>query len=353
MKMKLKKIIGIAVLLTAVILVIIRLSGNKEIAEKKVYKYDKEKPITVSIDTIGSVIHANNKTITGIFEPDKESKISSESQGKIISIRAEVGDVVKKGQTLIQLDYSLLQLQLQAVEIQIEGLEADVKRYTILSEADAIQGVQLEKAILGLKSAKIQKATLLEQINKTTIKSPFNGIVTAKLNEVGGFAAPGVPLMQITDISNLKFTINVPETELSIFTYGENYSITTDITGDFEFEGTVTLTGSKSNMGNLFPVQFTVKNTADYKLKSGMFGKVSIENNNSEKSIQIPTSAIISENNQDKVYLIKNGKAVLQDISIQKSNGNQTIITYGLKPGDILITDGFINLFENANVVIK
>ena len=67
--------------------------------------------------------------------------------------------MVSKGQPLIQLDNSLLKLQLQTIEVQIEGLEADVNRYTILAKADAIQGVQLEKAELGLKSAKVQKAT--------------------------------------------------------------------------------------------------------------------------------------------------------------------------------------------------
>ena len=127
-----------------------------------------------------------------------------------------MGDIVQQGQTLIQLDNSLLKLQLQTIEVQIEGLQDDVKRYTILTEADAVQGVQLEKAKLGLKSAKVQRATIQEQINKTTIKAPFSGVVTAKLSEIGAFAAPGVPLLQITDLNILKFTVNVAENNLTI-----------------------------------------------------------------------------------------------------------------------------------------
>ncbi|MBK9801246.1 MAG: hypothetical protein IPP56_16500 [Bacteroidetes bacterium] len=67
-----------------------------------------------------------------------------------------------------------------------------------MAKADAIQGVQLEKSVLGLKSAKVQKATLIEQINKPLSKHLYNGVVTAKLSEEGAFAAPGVPLLQIT-----------------------------------------------------------------------------------------------------------------------------------------------------------
>ena len=94
----------------------------------------------------------------GTFEPNKETKISTDIQGKINSVLVDVGSIVRKGQALVQLDNSILKLQLQTVEIQIEGLEADVKRYTVLANADAIQGVQLEKTTLGLKSAKVQRA---------------------------------------------------------------------------------------------------------------------------------------------------------------------------------------------------
>src|SRR5690625_5352186 len=114
--------------------------------------------------------------------------------------------MLSQNQPLIQLDQSLLDLDLQSIEGNIDGLKNDIRRYTILTEADAIQGVQLEKTQQGLASAEVQRATVLEQIKKSTIHAPFSGIVTAKMNEVGGFAAPGVPLLQITDIATLKFT---------------------------------------------------------------------------------------------------------------------------------------------------
>ena len=131
------------------------------------------------------------------------------------------------------------------------------------------RGVQLEKTILGLKSAKVQKATLLEQINKTTIVTPFHGIVTAKLTEEGAFAAPGIPLLQITDISSLKFTVNVPENELSQFQINQTYSLSADVYPEISLSGKVILIGSKANLGNSFPVQFSVTNTTDLKNKIG------------------------------------------------------------------------------------
>ena len=348
-----KKIIWIIAGVAVVGMMMFKLLSNKKTTENRVYQYDKEKPISVSGDTIRlqNIVDAGN--YTGTFEPNKETKISADIQGKINAVLVDVGSYVSKGQTLIQLDNSLLKLQLQTVEVQIEGLEDDVKRYTILTEADAVQGVQLEKARLGLKSAKVQRATLLEQIGKTSVKAPFNGVVTAKLNEEGGFAAPGVPLLQITDISTLRFTVNVPENDLIQFQNNQTYKINADVFPDVSLSGKVSMIGSKANMGNSFPIQFQVANTKNLSIKSGMFGKVNLSESEQEQGILIPTSAIMEENGIAKVYVIKNGKAILQSITTTKTIGNKTLVSSGLKENDIIVTNGFINLFDGANISIK
>jgi len=348
-----KKIIWIIAGVAVVGMMMFKLLSNKKTTENRIYQYDKEKPISVSVDTIRLQNFVDAGNYTGTFEPNKETKISADIQGKINAVLVDVGSYVSKGQTLIQLDNSLLKLQLQTVEVQIEGLEDDVNRYTILTEADAVQGVQLEKARLGLKSAKVQRATLLEQISKTSIKAPFNGVVTAKLNEEGGFAAPGVPLLQITDISTLRFTVNVPENDLVKFQNYQTYKINADVYPDISLSGKVSMIGSKANMGNSFPVQFQVANTKNLSIKSGMFGKVNLSESEQEQGILIPTSAIMEENGIAKVYVIKNGKAVLQSITTTKTIGNKTLVSSGLNENDIIVTNGFINLFDNANITTK
>lgn len=348
-----KTIIYIVLALALIAIVIVRLKGNKETTENRVYQYDKEVAINVQALTLKPESVNNNVSYPGTFEPNKETKVSADIQGKINLVLVDIGSSVKKGEALIQLDNSLLKLQLQTVEIQIEGLEADVKRYRILAQADAIQGVQLEKTELALKSAHVQKATLMEQINKTTIMAPFSGIVTAKLTEEGAFAAPGIPLLQITDISNLKFTVNVPETELSQFELNQIYTLTADVYPETALLGKVIMTGSKANMGNSFPVQFSVKNTTDLKIKSGMFGSVQLKNNSDEKLIIIPASSVVGTNIQPQVYIVNNGKAILKNITISTRFQNKAVVSGGLTGGEVIITNGFINLFDGANVSVS
>ncbi|MBS1779885.1 MAG: efflux RND transporter periplasmic adaptor subunit [Bacteroidetes bacterium] len=348
-----KKIIWVIAGIAIIGLVVFKLVTNKKTTEGKIYHYDKDKQILVEVDTIHFENLSAEDAYTGTFEPNKETKISADIQGKINAVLVDVGDYVSKGQTLIHLDNSLLKLQLQSVEVQIEGLQDDVNRYTILMQADAVQGIQLEKAKLGLKSAKIQKATLLEQINKTTINAPFSGVVTAKLNEVGAFAAPGAPLLQITDIATLKFTVNIPETDLKQFKIEQQYYISADIFPEIPLSGKLTMIGSKANMGNSFPVQFQVANNKQTAIKSGMFGKVRLSANKTEQGIFISSSAIINNEDQAQVYVVKSEKAVLRTITISNNIGNKAIVSGGLNQGDIVITSGFINLFDGANIRTK
>jgi membrane fusion protein (multidrug efflux system) len=351
--MNTKRILYFIIPLLLVGIVVVKLKKNKEITESKVYQYDKNKAINVQVDTLQLKNVNAEYSYSGTFEPNKETKVSADIQGKINTVLVDVGSVVNKGQTLLQLDNSLLKLQLQSIDVQIEGLEADVSRYTILAKADAIQGVQLEKAALSLKSAKVQKATLLEQINKTTIKAPFDGVVTAKLSEEGAFAAPGIPLLQIIDITNLKFTVNVPESDLRQFKLNQTYSINPDAYPEISLNGKTIMIGSKANTGSSFPIQFILNNTLDLKIKSGMFGKIILNNGSQEKGIVIPSSSIVGSENQTQIYIVKNGKAVLQNISIAKKIQNNAVISSGLNEGDIIITNGFINLFDGANVIIN
>jgi len=348
-----KKIINILILIALLVIIGLKLKGNKEIVENRIYQYDKEKAIKVFTQKIALESVNSNQQFTGTFEAAKEGKIIADIQGKIIKYYVDEGAKVHKGQALVKLDASLLYTSLEQVNVQIETLQKDLARYQILADADAIPAVKLEKVQQGIKTAKTQRQAIQTKIAKTTIKAPFSGIVTMKFQEVGAFAAPGVPLVLLTDISDLKFTINVPEHNLNLFEKGKMYKIKTDTYPNLDLKGKVIRIGSKGNMSNSFTVQFALKNTKDKKLKSKMFGKVAVgAGKKGMKSIIIPAKAVIGSEIQPQVYVIKEGKAMLTNVTIGKRFENKAVITSGVSEGDTIVTSGFINLFDGANVTM-
>lgn len=386
-KINIKKALFIIIPLLIVALIVFRLKSNKAKTDSKVYTYNKEQALNVTTEKITLQPIGSDFVFTGTLEPNRESKLSAEQQGKINAMYCDLGSYVSKGQKLVQLDNALLQQQLNALnvqianakaeynvqlnanQIQIDALKTDVKRFTILAQADAIQGVQLEKAqqqlstaenqrvaILnqsGIKTAEAQRKSIVEQINKTSIYAPFSGVITAKLSEIGSFAAPGVPILQLSEIGTLRFTINVSEKDLPFFKIGQSKAIQVDALPDNKIQGRVTMVGSKSNMGNSFPVQFSVQNISGNSIKAGMFGKVSMDVNSNEMGIVIPASVLSGTADQPQVYIIKEGKAKLTNITISKRTNDKVVVSEGLQQGDILITNGFVNLFDGANVITK
>ncbi|HQW06254.1 MAG: efflux RND transporter periplasmic adaptor subunit [Flavobacteriales bacterium] len=346
-----KKILIYLIPFLLVVLVVIKLKSNKDIVQERVYHYDKERPIPVQSYLLKSGGEAAELNFTGTFQAQRESKLSAETQGKVQTVLVDVGSHVKKGESLIQLDNSLMQLQLRSVEVQIEGLEADVARYTVLTEADAIQGVQLEKAQLGLKAAKVQRNTLQEQIAKSTIQAPFPGVVTLKMTEVGAYAAPGIPLLQLTDLSELDFVLQVAEADLGLFQIGMEVTVSVDAFSDTKVKGRIRSVGSKGNMANSYPVQIAVGNMTGDRIRSGMFGKTVISSSSSEDQLYIPATALLGSNVNPQVYRIVDRKAVKHDVTLGRRIADRVQVIDGLKAGDEVVTGGSINLFDGAHVI--
>ncbi len=348
-----KYIINLLILLALVALIVLKLKGNKETVENRVFHFNREQPIHVLTTKLSLQSASEANQVTGNFMPNRNTQVNSEMQGKIISISFEEGDRIRKGQVLMQLDKSMLELQLQALDVKIEGLNTDIQRFRALVAADAIQAVKLEKAELGLKASNAQRATILEQLKKTTVYAPFSGVVVKKMAEIGSFAAPGRPLLLMSDIGHLKFTVNVPESELAQFKLKKTYPISVDAYPDMKLMGKVVFIASQGNGSNTYPVQFEVKNTKDQKIKAGMFGKLITQETTGAKSIVIPASAIVGSNIAPRVYLVKDGKAMLHPIVISRRFGDKAVVANGLTEGDQIVTSGFINLYDGANITSK
>ncbi|MEK7255668.1 MAG: efflux RND transporter periplasmic adaptor subunit, partial [Bacteroidota bacterium] len=260
------------------------------------------------------------------------------------------GDFVQTGQTVARLDDTLLRLQVEALDVQIEGHSSDLRRYEVLTSAEAVPGVQLEKTRLALKAAEVQRKTLLEQISRTAIRAPFPGIVTLKMVETGAVIAPGVPLAQLTDIRSLKLTVSVPEVELSRFRKGQNLNAKADALPGKTLAGQVSLVGSKGDAAHNFAVQVLVKNPQPDALKAGMYGSVIFAEKAAGQVLAIPLSALTGSAKSAQVFVVENGKARLREVRLGVSGERYAQVLAGLQTGEIVVTGGLVNLEEGTPV---
>ena len=345
------RIISMVIIAGLFAIVVIQLAQNKKEAENRVYQYDKGAPVKVFGEVIQDKKETQNKTFSGLFESMNEVKVSADIQGKITQIFVKEGQKVSKGQALLKMDDQMLQLQLNVLETKLNGLKKDESRYQTLIDEDAVPAINLEKTQNAIATIEAEMNTILEQINKSMVRAPFNGVVSMKFCEVGGFASPAVPLFELINQTELKFVINVPEEDLYLFTENQSYSITTGLSTN-SLSASLSQVSSKGGMGNSFKVEFALDNSNG--IKSKMNGALKfVTHQNVNDALIISSKAILASESSPEIYVVSNGKAVRTPISILSRNGDYLSVNGEIKKGDTIVTAGFINLFDNANVIVN
>lgn len=345
-------IIGIVVGLVLVGLTVMKLLSNKEQVKEKIYVYDPNTAILV--ETSSPEMHTFDQALNflGTFEPAHQTMVGSDGNGKIVKLMVEEGDFVTQGQVIAKIDDELLQLQLESVDVSLEGQRNDDKRYDNLSKDNAVAGVTVEKTKLGLRSTEIQKKQIQKQLRNTTIKAPFSGVITKKMVDLGSVVGVGTPVVEITDIGQLKLTVSVPERDVLKFKRGQSVSVTADVYGDKMYEGKVTNISVVADRSHNFKVQITVTNK-NRELLAGMYGSVRLTNTQSVNRLAIPRKALIGSSKAPRVYVVRNGKAKLVSFTAGTSDGDYVEVISGISAKDQIVVKGQVNLQDNVNVTVQ
>lgn len=329
-----------------------KLLSNKKAAEDKIYIHDMNDEVLVEVNTPKRHTFSEAFQYLGVFEPIRQNMVSSDTQGKLIKMTFKEGDRVREGQLLAKVDDELLRLQLANAEVQVEGFKNDDKRFTSLIDEQAVPGIQHEKNRLGLRSAEIQLKQLEKQLRSTNLVAPFTGVITKKMVDLGSFIGPGTPIAELTDISTLKLSISVPERDILNFKEGQEVEITSDLYSGRSFRGVVSLVGVQADRVHNFKVQVSIPNTKA-ELMAGMYGSVRLPNNKRVEALSIPRKALVGSSKDPKVYIVKNGKAVLTSFSAGISDGEYIEVVSGVRESDQVIVKGQINLENMMKVKTK
>jgi len=345
-----KRVITVGIIsIVLICLTVFQLMKNKNKIAKEIYIHDTSTPILVEEGHAEIHTFDSQFSFLGTFEPNRTNLIGSEGQGKIISLNVQEGQLINQGATLLQLDNEMLQYQLENLDVSIESQSNDLDRLTVLAKSEAVPAVQLEKAKLALKSSQIQRKQVLKQLSGNVLKAPFSGVITKKLVDLGSVVGIGTPVFEITDISQLKLTVSVPERDIQNFVLNQQVSVKVDVFAGKEFSGKVSLIGIQADKMHNFKVQVLVSNT-NKELRSGMFATTSLLSSNSVTALSVPRKALVGSTKNPAVYLIKNGKATLTYFTAGTSDGDYIEVINGLTKDDRIILKGQVNLTTGSPV---
>jgi RND family efflux transporter MFP subunit len=337
------------VILGLIALVVIKLLGNKEEVEAKVYKKDPDRKVTIQADTVHPTQLDQNNSFLGAFAPVREVTISSEMTGKVVAVKADEGTYVNAGAVIALLDTDLLRAQLASAMANYDNAVTTLKRYE--AAASGVTKLTRDNATTQVLTYKSQVDQYEKQIRMGTIKAPFSGIITSKSFELGAVVATGAQMAVLTNIDKLKLEVNIPEANISSFKNGQTIQVLTDLYADKTFNGTVDMIGTKADASHNFVLKVLVNNSEKL-LKAGMYGRIQLHNAIYNNAISVPRSALIGSSKVPKVFVIENGIAHVREIESGEGNEYVVEVKGGLKPGEIVATGGLVNLYEGAKVSI-
>lgn len=279
------------------------------------------------------------------------SDIASEVSGKVDVVSLEEGDRVKKGQTLVKINTDLLRKNIETkkafyeqVLSDLELATRDLKRIESLYKEDTVSEqvydeYRFKAAGLNKKAAsvKAELGGLRIELQKKTVRAPFNGVVIKKQVDVGEWLAPGTPLATIARDDIADIIVYVPEVVLESAVQGMNIKVTA---GGKEIEGKLFAIIPQGDISTrTFPLKIRIKNTMS--LIDGMEAKVVLPGGKKIHTFVIDRDAIIHAFGETVVFACIDSRIKRIPVKVTGYEGTMAgIDAPGLEEGMRIVVKG-------------
>ncbi|GAB3808925.1 efflux RND transporter periplasmic adaptor subunit [Spirosoma humi] len=316
---------------------------------------------TATFDTAKLENVRNELNLTGkiTFNQDQVVKVFPLVGGHIETLKADLGDYVRKGQIMAVIrSGDLADLEQQAVSAR--GQLAVAQKNQQVTEDMTKAGLSSQRELVAsqeqLQAAKGELARVGERrriVGGTgsvyLVKAPMSGFVVEKT------ASPGMELRSddpenLFTVSNLErvwVMANVYESDLANVHEGDAATITTISYPDKIFRGKIDkIFNVLDPDSKTLRVRVTLNNP-DYRLKPEMFANVSVTYAGHDQRIAIPAGAVVFDKNRNFVVMVnKANQPIVREVNIYKTIGQKTYLTSGVAPGDKVVTTNQLLIYN-------
>ena len=287
-------------------------------------------------------------TYTSTVQAYVKNNIVPQTAGRIVKINVEIGDRVKKGQVLAEIDKA----QLQQAQLQLSNSAVELERLKALYEAGGLSKSDLDAIELKYNVAKTQVDNLIEN---TTLLSPIDGVITARNYDAGDMYAMSAPIFTVEQITPVKLLVGVSESDYSKVKKGDKVSVKADAFPDLTFDGKIErIYPTIDPTTRTFTMEVVVPNSYST-LRPGMFARVTVNfgvNNN----VVIPDVSVVKQQGSGErfVYVLnEDGTVSYQKVELGRRMGTEYEVLSGVVDGAKVVTGGQIRLKDGIKVSVN
>lgn len=295
--------------------------------------------VPVEVATAGHRTIAASYTGTASLDPLAESQVVAKTSGVALQVLVEEGQAVKAGQALVRLDPDRARLNVAQIEAQMRKLENNFNRARDLAAQQLISAGEYDQMRYDLENARAAYNLARLELSYTTVTAPISGVIASRSIKTGNFVQINTPIMRIVDSSRLEATLNVPERELATLKRGQPVQMQVDALPGQTFQGRVDRVAPVVDAGSgTFRVICAFE--GENSLQPGMFGRFRIEYDQRDDVLTIPRLALLDDEGEPAVYLVRDGVAVRSPVQLGHVDAGFVEIRDGLAAGDQVVVAG-------------
>ena len=289
-------------------------------------------------------------TSTATLTAVEEAVVVARTNGIVEAIYVEEGILVSKGQALAQLDTQRLSLEVGRTQTNLDSLQRVFNRAEQLFKRNMISPDAHDQARFNLEREQARLALQLHDLEEATIKAPIDGVITLRHIKLGNTLTPNAPAFELKRADIVEAVLNVPEKELSKLKPNQLAKVRIDALEQAEFIGYIDRVSPQIDADS-GTVRVTVKleNELDL-LKPGMFARVEVLFDSHENTLLVAREAIIMQRDEQRVFMVKEGLAVVQSVTTGYLMGDLIEVVDGLSEGDQVVVRGQSSLREGTSV---
>lgn len=291
-------------------------------------------------------------TAVGTLLAEESVIIRPEIDGRIVGLHFQEGQAVTAGTRLVSIDSSEFEAQAAAVRADLKTEEQRLARTRELHQQNFISKDALDVQLGAVDRLKARLAETESRVAKTVIRAPFSGTVGLRMISPGAYVKAGADVVRLESIGTIKADFRIPELYMSKVRANQEVVIRLDAYQGEDFRGRIyAVEPVVDERTRTVLMRARVPNKSN-KLKPGMFVRVAVTMATRPDAIVVPEQALWPQGQDNFVFRVVDGKAVLTKVAIGNRQPGEVEITQGLGRGDTVVTEGQIKLRDGAPVMV-
>ena len=303
--------------------------------------------VLVKVQTVTEQPVEQLTELTGNIEAYRVNHIVPTIPGRIDHILADVGDRVRSGQLLVQMDRT----NLVQTQLQLTNAERELGRVAELHKSGSATQQQLDQLT---SQVDVLRETVRNLSENTDLHSPIDGVVTARSFDAKNIFGGGQPILTVMQMAPVKVMVNISEIYFPKVKTGMEVRVRLDTYPDRHFTGRINIIyPTIDQMSRTFRAEVTIANT-DMVIRPGMFARVEL-NFGAQDHVVIPDVAIIKQpgTNARYVFTVENGVARRREVELGRLIDDRFEVISGIKTGAQVVVAGQSRLLDQTAVRVE